>query len=287
MKLALVAVVAAMLCYARPGHAETLSCQPIDSLPAVLGAPGTYCLAGDLGTTIGGGGEAAIKVASDDVRIECNGFQIDGTAGGPATKAIGITSANKERVTVRNCRVRGFRIGINVYAGSGHRVEGNTATANTAVGISVSGRGSILRGNTVADSGGAPDVYYAAAITADTGVDVIDNRIKGVRSAIGDAFGILLYLGGAGGDSIVRGNEISDLAKGHVQAGRFGIYAHTSDRILFARNSVLMTPRATQADAAVVCAGTKQVAYGNLLVGVTRPAAATPGCRATGNMLVD
>lgn len=284
MKLALAAVVAAILCYAQPGHAETLSCQPIDSLPAVLDAPGSYCLARDLGTTIDKAGEAAIKVASDDVRIECNGFQIDGAAAGAATMAVGITSANKERVTVRNCRVRGFRFGINVYAGSGHRVEANTATANTAVGISVSGRGSVLRGNTVADVGGAPDVYYAAAITADTGVDVIDNRIKGVRSAVGDAFGILLYLGGAGGDSIVRGNEISDLAKGNGQAGRFGIYAHTKDRILFAGNTVLMTPRASQADAAIVCASAKQVAYGNLLAGVT-PTAATPGCTATGNTL--
>jgi parallel beta-helix repeat protein len=190
---AVVALLAAACLLLPPGAARAAesyaSCTGfIDALPATIGTPGTWCLRADLSTSLASG--VAISLASPDITLDCNGFKVGGLAAGASTAANGIQATDQANVTVRNCNVRGFRIGVSVTGGGGNVVEDNRVERCTRQGIFVGGNNqnalSVVRRNHVLDLGGAPEEAmvegistYSTGAPAGGGVLVHDNVVSG------------------------------------------------------------------------------------------------------------
>ena len=209
----------------------------IDTLPADISTPGNWCLRKNLRTGIADG--AAISVQASNVTIDCNHFRVGGLTGGRGTMAIGIRSANTFNMTVRNCSVRGFRLGIFTEAGGGHLIERNRLDGNTELGIGVYSPGSTVRNNLVLDTGGGTATANGAqGVVASGGVDVVDNTVAGVISnklqPNNDARGIVAVDNASGS---VVGNRI----RGVVPSGAgpsFGIIDFTSGSSVIRDNIV-------------------------------------------------
>ena len=180
--LSFLAAVAAMTARDAPAAEDVDVCTAfIDSLPAVVGAPGYYCLRRDVATPSGSG--EAILVTGDDITIDCNGFKIGGLAAGSGTATTGIAAGLGVRgSTVRRCTVRGFRTGISLWA-TGALVEDNRLDGNTEYGIVLQGRYGRVRRNQVFRTGGTTYSanYTPVAIWVGSGSEVADNFVSGVR----------------------------------------------------------------------------------------------------------
>src|SRR5688572_21705924 len=106
----------------------------ITTVPTTITTQGTWCLKGDVSTTISSG--AAITVAVNNVTLDCNNFKLSGVAAGAGILAKGIHAKDRVGVTIRHCNVRGFHYGVLLEAGAGHVVEDNAFFANTFAGVS-------------------------------------------------------------------------------------------------------------------------------------------------------
>lgn len=180
----------------------------IDSVPAVISSQGTWCLRENLGTAINNG--SAITVTANNATLDCNDFKIGGLAAGTTSQAYGIRADNGVNVTVRNCVVRGFHIGIYLLSGSGNVVEDNLVDQSLYRGIFTNGVDSVVRDNRVNDTGGAPGITVAYAIAASGGI--VGNTVSGVFADATNSYPYGIYAYGAG--TVVRGNRISSLASG-------------------------------------------------------------------------
>ena len=148
----------------------------IDALPATITTQGTWCLRQNLDTSATTGN--MIEIQTNNVTIDCNGFRMRGSGGGASTTATGIFANGRLNLAIRRCTIRGFSLGIQVTGGSGVIVEDNLLDQSRFVGINTSGAGSIVRGNIVTNSGGAPARGQVYGIYADG--DVIDNVDDGI-----------------------------------------------------------------------------------------------------------
>ena len=181
----------------------------IDTVPATIGAQGTWCLRHDLSTAITGG--AAITIAVNNVTLDCNGFKIGGLAAGIGTGARGVYANDRLNSTVRNCAVRGFQVGIDLDGvGAGHLVEDNRLDNNTWMGIEVRGDNNRVQRNRVYDTGGSSlgSAWGMHVINA----DVIDNTVAGVVAAGSAHNAIGISMEGWGIE--VRGNQVRGLVPG-------------------------------------------------------------------------
>ena len=157
----------------------------IDSLPASISSQGVWCLRNHLSTGINSG--SAITINTNNVTIDCNDFKLGGLGGGIGTKAYGIHAYDRQNITVRNCSIRGFWIGIDLsgYVAAGHVVRDNRLDNITSTAVSVWGPGSTARNNIVRDTGGSPDSSTVYGIFLWEGASAIDNTISGVYAAAG------------------------------------------------------------------------------------------------------
>ena len=175
----------------------------IDSLPTVIHTQGTWCLRRNLSTAQSSG--PAILIAANHVTIDCNDFKIGNLAAGATSGAIGIQLEWGHSVTVRNCVVRGFLIGIDIQGEGGHLIENNRIDGSQYVGIHLL-EGlprSIVRGNRVTYIGwGLRDQLQIIGIAARG--DVVDNTVEGLYCPSGLAVGI--QHGRGGGE--VSGNRV-------------------------------------------------------------------------------
>ena len=180
--------------------------------PNFIPKPGTWCLRQNLVTSITSG--AAIEINADHVTIDCNGFVLDNSPGGPRTGATGVASYGYSGITVRNCAIQGFANGISVIGGTsakgGHVIENNRVRQSRASGISVEGYGSVIRDNIVANTGGGPGVSAALGIFASGRVDVVDNVIDGVfgDNSLADFQTFGIYYAESGSVNAVVGAKI-------------------------------------------------------------------------------
>jgi hypothetical protein len=234
----------------------------ITSLPAVANAQGTWCLRQDLSTAIASG--SAIAVTANNVTLDCNQFKLGGLPAGAGTQAIGIASY-RDNVTVRNCHVRGFRIG---FSGSstetGQLIEDNRFQGNTAVGIDVGGERSIVRRNLVLDTGGsATGIAIFAGISSGGGVDVLDNTIDGVEADTSghDAVGLLVAGPGAGG--MVKGNRVRNVV-GTDGSQPFAVKVFSHPNSLVGNH---LGGAASAVDHGLYCADASSRAQGNVING--------------------
>lgn len=178
----------------------------IDAVPTVITTQGLWCLRRDVSTSIASG--RAVDIQANNVAIDCNDFKIGGLAAGPASMAIGIHANGRQNITVRNCGVRGFRMGMSITGGAGHLVEDNRLDGNLYVGLNVTGENALVRRNRVYDTGGATAAPPSETYGIYAAGDVIDNIVDGVRAVNGDnAIGIRVNRPG----DTARGNIVRNL----------------------------------------------------------------------------
>ena len=177
----------------------------IDSLPATIATQGVWCLRQHLSTAIASGN--AITIATNNVTIDCNDFKVGGLAAGDTSQAIGIQSLERQNATVRQCALRGFRTGIQLFEGSGHLVEDNRLDNNLYVGIRVTGEGNLVQRNRVFDTGGYPAPESQHEIHGiHVNADVIDNVVDGVFGT--NAYSIAVGIEGDGPGTVIHGNRV-------------------------------------------------------------------------------
>lgn len=156
----------------------------VDTVPAMISTPGMWCLRKDLKVT--GYANVAINIQASNTTLDCKGFALDGTAIDPSQAQWGIASDQQHDVTIRNCSIRGFLVGIaiNNLASRGNSVVNNRVWKSYSTGISVVGDGSEIRDNIILQSGNGGDGNSASGISAWGSVDIVGNLIHGV-SAVG------------------------------------------------------------------------------------------------------
>lgn len=131
--------------------AGALACDTVvTSANPQITAPGKYCLAGNLGVPI--------VITGEDIEFDCKGRTLanpDPNLNGAA--AISVDSWS--RVTVRNCRIEGYSLGIHLRTRSGDQLLNNTVVRPYDAGIVIfgdsppDGVGARVVGNRVIDYG--------------------------------------------------------------------------------------------------------------------------------------
>ena len=192
----------------------------ITSLPTVISSQGTWCLKQSLSTALTSG--YAIEIATNNVTIDCNGFRISDTGAGTGTTMIGLHADSHVNLTVRNCSVNSFYVGLSfVGASGGHLVEHNRVTNSTFAGISVHNlstgkNASVLRDNQVLYTGGSTVIANAYGIFTSQVVDVLENTVSGVTARAGgggSAYGIATVDNDYANGANISGNRVRDLKR--------------------------------------------------------------------------
>ena len=231
--------------------AEVTNCINITSIPATISTQGVYCLKQHVSAALASG--AAITVNTNNVTIDCNEYKIGNLAAGTATSAVGVSADSRLNLTVRNCGIRGFRMGVQLTNGD-YRVEGNQFDQNTQMGIMVSGDGSSIDGNEVISTGnssmGGLTNFYGIQVGGD--VDVVDNNVSGVLATAGSN-GTVYGIRTDGMDSgWIKGNRVRNLVSAGSGARR-GIWNADGSRNTIESNAIVMTGGLLGADAGIRC----------------------------------
>ena len=210
----------------------------IASLPAVIGSAGTWCLTASLATSATSG--AAITINSNNVTIDCYDYIVSGLAAGAGTATVGVLAVGRINVGVRNCHLRGFRIGIQ-GSGSTFLVRDNRIEASTIRGVSLGGDALVVADNQVVDTGGS-SIGNGAAIGMSIGGNarVTGNNVTGVaaRAASGQgAWGIHIADEGAPAQSLVEDNSVRSLVPDGVGLA-VAIRSTSAGRISLRRNAL-------------------------------------------------
>ena len=262
--------VLALLLGVAPARAETVNCTPITTIPFTVTVQGSYCLTGNLATSMTSG--SAIEIATNNVVLDLNGFKLGGLGAGLGTHAFGISADGRQNITVRNGTVRGFLEGILIQGdpavSQGHLIEDIRADQNTFTGITVSGLGSIVRNNQVLATGGSttgPNVPAFAITASGPGIRVLNNVVSdtvpvGVQASIGIRLD-------RGPGSVIEGNRIANTALPGPGAQSFGIDVDTSStNVLVVNNRI-----ATMGNGVIFISGGTGKYRDNLTTGVTAP----------------
>ena len=88
-----------------------------------------------------------LVIGADDIVLDCARHTITGTGSGVES---GILLYSVTGVTVKNCNVTGFLIGINIFGSSNNNLVRNTSNSNIGTGFVLQGTatGNVLKGNT-------------------------------------------------------------------------------------------------------------------------------------------
>jgi len=190
-----------LLCGAREAAAETVYCEPIDAVPAVISTPGHYCLAKDL--TMSADAAAAIVIAANHVTVDCNEHAITRYSSSSAT--YGVLASERAWVNVRGCALHLFPTGIALVRTRVGEIAGNTVTT-PGQGILATGDGLDIADNAVLALYGStgPEIGITVA-TGYTGQAISAIRITGNRLSAIRGYGIGVH-GNQG--VLVEGNYI-------------------------------------------------------------------------------
>ena len=250
----------------------------IDSLPAVVSTQGVWCLCKDLASSIAS--SSAITIAANNVTVDCNDFKVGGLGAGIETEADGIHAVGRHNVVVRRCNIRGFRRGIRLEGGSGHVVESNRIESSTYAGISVDADGSVLRGNIVSDTGGAPGADQATGIEVGGAADVIDNLVSGVVPIDGTAAGDANGIATTNMSGSISANRVRGLAP--TGAGIATGIRNEDNGPVSLRNNDIIGPGGAAGGPGLSCASGPAVARDNIVLGFDP---GISGCTDSGNDL--
>jgi len=203
----------------------------INTVPTVITTGGTWCLRQNVLTNATN--TRAVDIRTNNVTIDCNGFRLADAQAGPSTMSIGITANGPySNIAVRNCTIIGFNFGIFIASnpGGGHVIENNLLSFNRSAGIRVDGAASIVRHNTVANTGGQPGSSNGIGIVVNGSVDVIDNVVDGIA---GDGSVAFTAYGITAGDnlstgSLISGNRVRDLTPSGSGSSAIGILVYSN-----------------------------------------------------------
>lgn len=204
----------------------------INTVPTVITTGGTWCLRHNVITTATN--IRAVDIRTNNVTIDCNGFRLADAQAGPATMSNGISAFGPySNITVRNCTIIGFNFGIFLSGsppGGGHVIENNILSFNRSAGIRVDGAASIIRHNTVVNTGGQPGSPNGIGIIVNGSVDVIDNVVDGIA---GDGSVAFTAYGITAGDnatvgSLIRGNRVRNLTPSGSGSSAIGILVYSN-----------------------------------------------------------
>src|SRR5205085_1744728 len=163
----------------------------IDALPATITTQGTWCLRQNLDTSATSG--PMIDIQTNNVTIDCNGFRMRGSGGGPSTAAFGIFASGRLNITIRHCTIGGFLVGIALNDGSDYLVENNLIDQSRFIGIKPAGSGVAVLDNVIGQS----------SLSTGTGVSCANNTTH-VRDNVILHYGtgIAVTCDDAGGNSV-------------------------------------------------------------------------------------
>jgi hypothetical protein len=255
----------------------------VAALPATIDTPGTWCLTGNLSTSITLG--YAIEVRSDDVTVDCNGHQLNGLGSGLGTHSQGVRASNRRNITVRNCHIRGFEVGI-VFGNDGslappstqQLVEDNRVENAEGIGISVWGPGSVVRRNLVRGVLSSQNGQGAFGIlVGGDGTDVVDNTVSGVQSNAAAAIGIESQDNEGGS---VRGNRVRGVRRSSANGAIYGIRSVYTTRTSIRDNVIV--GEAQSGSIGLVCDAQTDIAKDNVVMGF---ATNKVGCSNDNNLL--
>jgi hypothetical protein len=239
-------VLLAWLAWAPAARAETVGCTPIAALPVQITNAGRYCLEADFAQDFNNADPVLIQ--QSDVVLDCNGHRIRHTdPAGNGARGIH-ASSGLANVTIRNCVVDGFFIGIELTSDGtidgSVRLEGNEVLNARVYGIEAAGANIRIEGNHVdhvlGDS--TADGPVGILLYSGTGFDVRGNTVSDIRPAIttatGNAFGIFMQ---QVQDSVVADNTVIALT-GYTGFGVYGIRGWDVSGISVERNVVASPP---------------------------------------------
>lgn len=211
--------------------ANALACDTVVSAAnPYISAPGKYCLARNL--------DVPIVIAGGDIELDCKGRTLanPGPSGnGPAA----ITVDSWSEVTVRNCRIEGYSLGIHLRTRSGDQLLNNTVVRPFDAGIVIvgdtppDGEAARVVGNRVIDYGN-PNVSpwrEAIRITMAPRTVVTNNVVAGYNGG-----GLLLE---SSADVQVTGNQFLDFPDNTPQI----IELRQSPRARLVHNSIMQRTR--------------------------------------------
>jgi hypothetical protein len=232
---------------ASPAGAETVGCTAVPPLPTVITNPGHYCLTADVAKDFGDSN--GLRVQADDTVVDCNGHSIRHTApAGHNGHGINIGD-DKKNVTVRNCVVDGFYVGISVIQSFGQnnattRVLGNTVVNSRFYGILGYGSNLVFEGNRVdhvlgnATAGGPIGIL----LNEGNGSIVRGNTVTDIRpdppASAGLTMGI--YLNNVH-DTVIEDNVLAGLTA-YTGNGVYAIYGNNTSGIAANRNVIVSPP---------------------------------------------
>lgn len=197
---------------------QTMPCalaKAILRVPISIKSPGIYCFARNVSFDFSTG--IALRIDSDNVVLDMNGFTLRGTAGS-GTDADGIFVFERRNVTIKNGTVQGFRFGVNVVVSRANVIERLRVTENYFAGISASGLGNLIRNNHVAAIGGSALLNAIGISVTGPGATVMDNDLIEITgSGIGSGNGI--EFSAIGTDGIAMNNRITNADTGVVFSG--------------------------------------------------------------------
>jgi hypothetical protein len=87
----------------------------ISACPATINFAAYYNVTAPLST-----GASCFNIQSDDVEINCNNFLINGS---PSTGAFAYANGDYSNITIRNCNVKNFDIGIIISDNSFFKIK--------------------------------------------------------------------------------------------------------------------------------------------------------------------
>jgi parallel beta-helix repeat protein len=249
----LACVLAAWLGAPVVAHAETSECTAIAALPTEITVAGHYCLHKNFAqgfTDI----QMPVRIAADNVVFDCNGHSIRDTTADNGQAAIYVGDS-RQGVTVRNCTLEDFRMGIQVAGYEPATSRGNTIEANVILdahyaGIYVSGSNNRIIGNridgVVGDVTGSPTGISLFSFGPDSGVGnlIQGNTITNIRNTTQDysyTVGIEVY---AVRETVIADNFISGLYNVGTDY-TLGIYGNDLRNLVIRDNTILTVPGGT------------------------------------------
>jgi hypothetical protein len=180
------------------------ACTPITAVPAVITAPGSYCVIGHLVTSQASG--AAIEIQADDVVLDMTQGGVDGSAGGPDSTAAGIYALDRNNITIMGGSIMFFAYGILLENSApdfsntrGHRVSDMLVDVSRRVGIEVRGVDTVLTRNLVSSTGTGGDGSIAAILAWGAGAVVFQNNIVSNETRVAQASATAIQVYGSAG----------------------------------------------------------------------------------------
>lgn len=189
----------------------------IVALPITISEPGTYVIDQDL--IMADSSLPAIRIDANDVTLDCQGNSVRPTYPYGSTWGVTTTPA-KTGVTVTNCVIEDFVIGIHGGVGGTGLQALNNDVRNASIGIYLAGNDTVIAGNRVVATNyalGLPDRSIGIMLSSfdgtsdqpSTGAVIQDNVIAGITAGSQQAIGIEV-VGSQG--AMLLGNKILDLS---------------------------------------------------------------------------